>query len=876
MNQPRLDFVIRAWLHWPERVIDSPRHRAITTVECRRFGFRSHAFRQRLRSEHKDRKLDDIDSACAAIAQLCESRLATGDALLPTLYREWLKDLSIDIAFINNVPAIACGPGSYMTWRRLIDKVDPDALACLMLAVRAQDLDDLAHAEALVRDWPLVFNARDLDLAVLSERGLTDLHLHMTSLWPAALSWQRVLRFRENRGEGKRLKHLATFHQGNLSPAERACVANSAMQESGVPSRLPNLTRLRPEAPSFFYNDPHRQGRMTARSIAEILAPERTMLLRAWYSILTGRDRCAEIEAELDEYIVAKSLFRFLHGQPLEDTNKGLVAFDEVRRAGSRLGMFDQDEAKGGRFFGRRFDRNKSFLLLALRDCRALRQVEVRIAPPAVRPRHLAHAYCKTFLATDRLIRRNLEIAPEKLDVRVALHFKRAVTESPREVARRKAAGQPPTLPLLRKLLEFDRDTATFHDYRYRVSQAVVRRSMSKSAAEDLEALQRFSRVDLASPERGAGPWTIAPYVRLLRGDRDALTLLADERSRTYFPKWVQLYKQKRAHFPIGSPEIRVTCHAGEDFFTLVDGLRHVSEAMTTWDMRQGDALGHCLALWLSPREYLPSLQSVWLPTGVELDSLVWLRSFMRGRDEIPANLRYDLDEEILRLTKHVYGRRVNRDYLGSSDILSLMDARVAQAAKPLLVPRSFAPHNLPATSSGFLDDAQEGHDAAAARLHYDDLFDPVVTALRASKQGPSRLHEKLNDVIGSTQGMLLDEIRKRGITIETNPSSNMRMERIGHPAALPVVMAMLESSARTKVTICTDNPGTYDINIETEYAVMHDALIKKLGAANTAEVLQVLENVRRAGRDLFAVLSANAGATRDPRQHRTAVSSKF
>src|SRR5262249_4720682 len=161
--------------------------------------------------------------------------------------------------------------------------------------------------------------------------------------------------------------------------------------------------------------------------------------------------------------------------------------------------------------------------------------------------------------------------------------------------------------------------------------------------------------------------------------------------------------------------------------------------------------LGHCLALWLSPREYLPSLQSVWLPTGVELDSLVWLRSFMRGRDEIPANLRYDLDGEILSLTKRVYGRRVNRDYLLSSDSLTLMDARRARAATPVLVPRSAAPHNVTAPSPGCLADAQEGHDAPAARLHYDDLLGPVVTALRTSKKGPSRLHEKLNGVIGST-----------------------------------------------------------------------------------------------------------------------------
>jgi len=233
------------------------------------------------------------------------------------------------------------------------------------------------------------------------------------------------------------------------------------------------------------------------------------------------------------------------------------------------------------------------------------------------------------------------------------------------------------------------------------------------------------------------------------------------------------------------------------------------------------------------------------------------------------------LEQEILQLTKSVYGSLVSKDTLDRSDILSVMEAKVAHASDPVLVPPSFAPHNLTAIPSDPLDEKHTGPDAEAARLHYADLFRPDVARRRALKQAPSAIHEKLTDIIGIVQTSLLNEIRKRGVTIETNPSSNMRMERIKHPSELPVITALLDPSARTKVTICTDNPGTYDINIETEYAVVHDALIQKLGVAKPAEALEVLENVRRAGRDLFAVLSSNSGVRQNPRQRRTTASSK-
>ena len=50
------------------------------------------------------------------------------------------------------------------------------------------------------------------------------------------------------------------------------------------------------------------------------------------------------------------------------------------------------------------------------------------------------------------------------------------------------------------------------------------------------------------------------------------------------------------------------TYHAGEDFFDIVDGLRTIDEAIKFLNLRQGDRIGHALALGLNANDYFKFL----------------------------------------------------------------------------------------------------------------------------------------------------------------------------------------------------------------------------------------------------------------------------
>ena len=52
-------------------------------------------------------------------------------------------------------------------------------------------------------------------------------------------------------------------------------------------------------------------------------------------------------------------------------------------------------------------------------------------------------------------------------------------------------------------------------------------------------------------------------------------------------------------------PEARLgmTFHVGEDFVDPMTGLRQIHEACTTFDLRERDRLGHCIAASLTKEE---------------------------------------------------------------------------------------------------------------------------------------------------------------------------------------------------------------------------------------------------------------------------------
>ncbi|VXC43571.1 conserved hypothetical protein [Enterobacterales bacterium 8AC] len=111
-----------------------------------------------------------------------------------------------------------------------------------------------------------------------------------------------------------------------------------------------------------------------------------------------------------------------------------------------------------------------------------------------------------------------------------------------------------------------------------------------------------FRGLDVAGDENALKIEWFAPVLRWLRSGFKPLS--DGERARTGF---------------------HLSIHAGEDYAHPASGMRHIDETVRFCEMREGDRLGHALALGIVPKQWAARQGEMMLPLDEHLDNLVWL-----------------------------------------------------------------------------------------------------------------------------------------------------------------------------------------------------------------------------------------------------------
>jgi hypothetical protein len=152
---------------------------------------------------------------------------------------------------------------------------------------------------------------------------------------------------------------------------------------------------------------------------------------------------------------------------------------------------------------------------------------------------------------------------------------------------------------------------------------------MSKlwKSAEDLQlSLQRTAEWN--RPEFLGG--RLNPYFRFepsrwLRG-LDVAGNENDLRIEWFAPqlRWLRLGLQPLSLDAQVRSGFHLSIHAGEDYAHPLSGLRHIDETVRFCEMRDGDRLGHALALGIKPKHWAAKHGDMVLPVDEHLDNLVW------------------------------------------------------------------------------------------------------------------------------------------------------------------------------------------------------------------------------------------------------------
>lgn len=322
---------------------------------------------------------------------------------------------------------------------------------------------------------------------------------------------------------------------------------------------------------------------------------------------------------------------------------------------------------------------------------------------------------------------------------------------------------------------------------------AKLRRKSDQSARALIALIQRTTGldglirgVDAASNERHAGPEVFAPVFRRMR----------DAGIR------------------------RFTYHAGEDFVHLMSGLRAITETVVFLDFDAGCRIGHGTASGLDPKAWWKAVGGyVVMPVEDRLDDLVLARDLLL-QARVHAECLPLLDAEINRLSMRIWNdpcvtpevladawklrsldpliQNVTEDYFDPGRRREALLFAEACARTPNAHAHFLRRHGRGATSS----ELQRGREDVRVTRENDVLKPKILRAL---------------------QKAVLLLLHKRGIAIETLPSSNVRISihKAYEDHHVRQWLGLDEQSAGkcVSVVVGSDDPGIFATGLRMEYA---------------------------------------------------------
>lgn len=396
---------------------------------------------------------------------------------------------------------------------------------------------------------------------------------------------------------------------------------------------------------------------------------------------------------------------------------------------------------------------------------------------------------------------------------------------------------------------------------------------------------KRVRGIDACAKEIGCRPEVFAQTYRYLRNH----IVYPTGREDDWYPnKWVQLN------------QLFTTYHIGEDYLDVIDGLRAIDEAINFLQMDCGSRFGHALALGIDVDEYYRvKTNRILINQQCYLDNLVWIyykiKSFgLHGYDD----LLLFIEQEYSKYFRLIYGNYISdsffqsvmrnaREYFKQNDqeigigysntsfyfrISEYYGAWKLRGDNPICYINGYFQE---------VDSISEWDRYAVNRnypLDYKIRYNPECAYLyflyhyngKVKEEGEKVIEVKIDykmiQCIKEVQRGMQERVARKGIGIETNPSSNFliglfkRYDK--HPIfrlynlGLETEMDAISQCPQMPVCINTDDQGIFSTYLENEYALLALALEKAKdengkNKYSRALIYQWIDNVRKFGINL-------------------------
>lgn len=292
------------------------------------------------------------------------------------------------------------------------------------------------------------------------------------------------------------------------------------------------------------------------------------------------------------------------------------------------------------------------------------------------------------------------------------------------------------------------------------------------------------------------------------------------------------------------------TIHAGEDFFDLLDGLRAINEAIFYLQLDSNSRIGHALAAGIDAKKYYEKRNyRVICPRQYLLDNCVWC--LMRSSE---ANIHISNAFETY-LNQLIHRLYLECEYKKPFDLLSYWNSMLLRGNEPI--------------DEGItLDDWHRTANLNHPKVHTarkDDKAKSIYSEYHLShnvkENGDKIIDEKfpqeISDVVNQLQNWTLQNLSHKGIAIESNPTSNIKIGHINNYCEHPLLTRFAPPSELynmkyplTFASVNTDDRGVFSTSLYQEFSLLALALYKSHSddSTNLSYIANYIEYLRQNG----------------------------
>ncbi len=302
--------------------------------------------------------------------------------------------------------------------------------------------------------------------------------------------------------------------------------------------------------------------------------------------------------------------------------------------------------------------------------------------------------------------------------------------------------------------------------------------------------------------------------------------------------------------------QLRISYHVGEENQDVLDGLRAIDEAVYFLNMGSGDRLGHATMLGIDVEAwYNRNGCQISIRQHDYLDNVAWLyHKIIYFHISNQDNLLEFLEREFQVFFNRIYEKNMSIDYNQnilrekeenfnhnlSFDIYNYYYGWELRGDAPELYVDGFYRKELIGADSwgdqaiNKSIKAEQRKIPEAGILYHTYHYNPAVRA-EGDKPVTIKIPYYMICGIAEVQKKMQKQIAKRGIAIETNPSSNLLIGGLPGYESHPIIsfynkglvgdISKLEACPQINVSINTDDPGVFITSLYNEYTLMAGAL---------------------------------------------------